>query len=104
MANAKGFVSLPIDGKSIKLRFGFNELADAEELLGRPVSEILNQDRMGLNEIRVLLFVGSQGAFRSKSAAGSAITMDNIQQVAEAIGEALQAAFPQQEGEQEGEA
>lgn len=93
MANAKGYVTLAIGGKAIKLRFDFNAIADAEELLGRPVHRLFDKEQMGFREIRALLYAGSQGAFKSERDAGRAITMANMEEVAQAIGEALEIAF-----------
>lgn len=104
MANAKGFVTLAIDGKAIKLRFDFNAIADAEELLGRPVHRLFDGDQMGFREIRALLYAGSQGMFKTVKDAGRVVTPDNMAEVAQAIGEALNAAFGQKdEEESEGE-
>lgn len=102
---AKGYVSLAIGGKDVKLRFDFNAIADAEEMLGKPVSHVFSEEGQGLgfNEIRTLLYAGSQGAFRSKREAGGAITPDNMTEVGQAIGDALQAAFGSPEESAEGE-
>jgi hypothetical protein len=49
-------VAIQLD-KVRHLRYGTNALAEAEDLLGRPISAI-NADNIGVKEIRVLLLVG----------------------------------------------
>jgi hypothetical protein len=104
-AHAKGYVSLAVGGKSIKLRYDFNALADAEEILGKPVHQVFQDGQTGLREIRTLLFVGSQGVFRTPREAGAVLTSPEIlQEVSEAIGEALSAAFGMKQEDAAGEA
>lgn len=92
---------LRLDGKKLNLKFDFNALADAEELLGKPIHRLMEQDdegdvSFGIAELRVLLYVSAQGGLRSKKEAGAMMTPDNLGEIATAIMEALSAAFPDQ--------
>lgn len=51
-------VEIEIGGKSRKLRYDFNAIADAEEKAGLGISNMFSDDRAGLNSVRLLVWAG----------------------------------------------
>ena len=100
-------VNIELD-KPRRLRFDINALADAEEELGTGIGKAL-QMRAGIREIRALLWAGLKWEERglTLARAGSILqghlnTGGSIEDIAGAIGEALQASGLVQQGDDEG--
>jgi hypothetical protein len=47
-----------LDGKMKRLKYDFNALADAEEVSGMGLFNMLSQDKIGFNTIRLLMWAG----------------------------------------------
>lgn len=92
MANKhKGEVIINIGGMEKKLKFDMNTLAEVEGILDRPIHQVLNENKLGIREIRALLYAGIQwdGKPLSLKQIGEMLNFDNMQYFAEKIGEAL---------------
>src|SRR5690606_41904899 len=90
---AKPFVTVDLD-RPRRLRYGMNQLIQLEEALGVPVSE-LTQVRMGLKELRLLLWAGlswEDPDLTLEKAGELAGEAEDLTELAEKIGEARAAA------------
>jgi hypothetical protein len=52
------YVEIDLDGKSRKLRYDFNALADIEERAGLGIGAIFSEQRVGFHSIRLLVWGG----------------------------------------------
>ena len=96
-ANPKGEVTLQLDGhdEPFKLSFTFDDFADADELLGRPVLGDLSGGGVRLSTIRTLLYVGARPDKRipAPEAVRGLISFKNIKRVSDAVMESANAAL-----------
>lgn len=94
MANRKrGFVEIELDGKERKLRYSLNALAELEDKLGIPLSE-LNEVNMGMKQIRAFLWAGliHENPELTEREVGDMVDFDNMEYISEKIGEAFKTA------------
>ncbi len=96
----KPYVIIELD-KPRKLRFSINQLVEAEELLGRPITEVFKDGRIGLRELRLLLWVGLKWEDRRLTLQQVGELMDTVSltYIAEKLGEAITNAFGSEETE-----
>ncbi|PEM08507.1 hypothetical protein [Bacillus wiedmannii] len=95
MANKqKGVVEITLDKKR-KLKFDLNAFAEIEDTLGVPMSR-MSEIEMGMKTVRTLLYAGllHEDEEMTERKAGSLVTMENMEEVQKAIGEAFAAAAP----------
>lgn len=95
MANKqKGMVAITLDKKR-NLKFDLNAFAEIEDLLGVPMSR-MSEIEMGMKTVRTLLWAGllHEDEALTVRQAGSLVTMENMEEVQKAIGEAFTAAAP----------
>lgn len=92
-----GAVTVETGGRQFELRFSTNDLCDVEDLLGGSVQKVFAPEEAGITTIRTLFYVGARhdANFRSPEDAGKALDLKDIEQVSEAIGEAVEAALPE---------
>lgn len=98
------YINIELD-KPRRLRFDINALADAEEELGTGIGKAL-QMRAGIREIRALLWAGLKWEERGLTLSRTGMILQghlssgggSLEDVAGAIGEALEASGLMQEG------
>jgi len=73
------------------LRIDANALADAEEKLGAPILEKIGRGRLGIREIRALLWAGlcHEDAELTLERAGDFITAESLTRISKALNGAL---------------
>lgn len=107
MANKeRGEVELQAGGKTYTLRFGFNEMAAVETVLGVNFFEHLmpkfqNPVKICAAEWRALFYAALQGGGHTDvtlMAAGGLLTQLGLERVGAAIANAVTAAFPEADG------
>ena len=111
MANKKrGEVAVNASGKSYILRLAVNEICSLEDDLDLGINEIAKRlgdpDKMRMGFVRTVLFHAVDWAAASepnatKEFAGDLINEVGIETIGEKLGEALQAAFPASEGDEQ---
>lgn len=94
MAHPDGTVYLELDGREFELKYTFSDFADADEILDRDYFSEFERGEFRPSTLRALFYVGARPSkhFRSVKQAASFLSMQNLTEVADAIGEALQAA------------
>lgn len=106
-ANPKGEVSLEIDGfdEPFTLTFSFDDMADADELLGRSLigelRDIENNGDIRMDTIRSLLYITARPDSRipSPKQTRGIITFDTMEQVTAAVLNTIYENLPQPETE-----
>jgi hypothetical protein len=101
MANAeRGYVDLTVGDKSYQLRFSTNALAEVETLLDRDIGEIVNQLQAGrISALRALLYAALREKHPKVSLLDAGDILDGDRaMVGEALGKALNLAFPESTG------
>lgn len=95
----RGRVTIEALGRSLDLRFTANALCRLEEKTGRGVAEIVEgmAKSMRVSDLRVMLWAGIDGI--TVDQAGEIIDQIGFARAGEIIGEAFNAAFPQDGGE-----
>lgn len=101
MATPKGEVSFEANGTRRTLRYGINELCLLEDRLGIDVTALAAKMAAGLN-MRTLrtIFACGLDTEVSDAEAGKIIDGVGLQRAGELVGEAMQAAFPQDGGDE----
>ncbi|MBD1372497.1 hypothetical protein IC620_09020 [Hazenella sp. IB182357] len=97
MANKqRGFVDIQLD-KQRRLKFTMNALSELEDVMGKPVTELGN---VGMKELRALLWAGliHQNPDLTLQEAGDLMDLENIEYIGEKVAEAMNLAFPKEEG------
>nr|BDD45775.1 hypothetical protein 4 [bacterium]BDD47214.1 hypothetical protein 7 [bacterium] len=94
MANKqRGYVEIELD-KTRQLKFDFNALAEMEDVLQKPITQ-MNGENIGLKELRALLYAGLKheepGLTLDK--AGQLIALDRVEKITEKVMEAFSLAF-----------
>lgn len=99
MARPDGAVSFEAAGARQTLRFGINQLCDIEDRLGVGVTQLGEVMKGGLSmrQLRTI-FAAGVGSGITDHDAGDMIDEIGVQRAGELVGEAMQAAFPAQEG------
>lgn len=88
----RGWVVLELPGGPVRLRFGFSELADADEYLGRALLGAMAADALNFHLIRVAFYFASRKlnkGIRSVKGAGQLLEGAKLTEVSEAISEAM---------------
>ena len=52
------YVEIELDGKTRKLRYDFNAIADVEEKAGAGITRLFGEDMVGLHVLRLLIWGG----------------------------------------------
>ena len=89
MANKeRGEVKIKLD-KERTIKFTLNTLIDAEDALGKPLTEL--GEKVSIRAVRTLLTAGlkHEEPELTEEYVGSLITMDNMAEVQEALGKAM---------------
>lgn len=89
MANKeRGEVKIKLD-KERTIKFTLNALIDAEDALGKPLTEL--GENVSIRAVRTLLTAGlkHEEPELTEEYVGSLITMDNMTEVQEALGKAM---------------
>lgn len=78
------------DGESHTIRYDFNAMADYEEAVGKPITQ-MGEGNVGMRELRALLWAGllHKHPRLTLKQAGSLIPPERMAEVAEACGTAL---------------
>ncbi len=102
MAGRKGHVGFKAGGSDYAIRFGMNEMAAAEESFGLPFGEII--DKLSVAEGRSASFSDMRRLFAAGvgvdlKTAGEIMDATGIPRASELLGEAIRAAFPDEESE-----
>lgn len=93
MANKqRGYVEIKLD-KLRRLRYTMNALAEIENKLGMPVSE-LDSAKLGVKEVRTILWAGliHEDKDLTEEQVGDMVDLDNFEEVQKKIAEAFEAA------------
>ena len=102
----KGIASIRIGGKTYRLQYTFDDIADADQIWGRSVLQNLSEDPQNFALLRVLFFVGARGTtphVRRMSEIKGLISFDNLAEVAEAVSTAIAASMPRKKDDEESE-
>lgn len=100
MANKhRGYIDIELD-KPRRLKFDMNALAELEDVIGKPVSQ-LNQDTVGIKELRAMVWAGllHEEPKLTIKGAGDLIQLDRIKEITKKVTEALTIAFSSQSEE-----
>lgn len=101
MANKfKAEVEVEIGGKVRLLRYDMNSLAELEQMLGKPVMLIFDEENLGVLTIRAALTAGLRGGGMSRvtqEQVGSWVDMSKIEYLSKKMGEALSLALGNEE-------
>lgn len=92
MANKqRGYVKITLD-KERNLRYTLNSLAELEDVLGVPLSELENV-HMGMKQVRAFLWAGliHEDKDLTLEKVGDMVDMDNMNEINEKITEAFKA-------------
>ena len=101
MSKRRGTVTFEAAGKSYQLRFGMNQMAQAEDVFGMPFGEII--DRIQVDDGKKVRFGDLRGLFAvalgvKPEAAGDLMDEIGTARATELLGECIRAAFPDEEG------
>jgi hypothetical protein len=91
MANKqRGLIEIELDGKVRNLRYTMNALAEIEDGLGVPLSEMENI-KMTMKNIRVILWSGliHEDPELTQVEVGNMVDLNNMQEVQEKVAEAF---------------
>lgn len=98
MANPlRGEHSFTCGDTTYTLSFSTNALVEAEDALGQPITEIVN-NLQSLKVLRALMWAGLQGEKRPVKAVGDLIDTMGVPAAMDAVAAALNAAFPRSDG------
>lgn len=89
MAGARGEAYLTVDGERVGLLYTNRALARAEELLGKPIMQLLREaagERLGIGETATLLQVGMDRARQEERPGSRPVTRKEADDVLDALG------------------
>lgn len=95
MSVRRGTVLFEVDGKGHALRLGTNQLADAEDAFGLPINAIVRKMQgtdVSITDLRRFFSIAGQ---MSETEAGDVMDDIGVERAGELLGEAMAAAFPQ---------
>lgn len=95
----RGTVEIEANGRTYTLRFTTNALCRLEEAAGRSFGALVDDlgGAVNMNTLRLMIWAGIGGI--GKEVAGDIIDAIGIERAVSLIGEAINAAFPQPEGD-----
>ena len=96
---AKQSITIKFNGETRHLRYDFNAFVALEEELGIPISEIGDKvaGSVGFKDMRAIVWAGliHEDKKLTLSDVGNMLEPSNLAEIAEKVGEALVAAFPE---------
>lgn len=102
MSKRRGSITFEADGKSYALRFGANQMAEAEDALGLPFGQIVDRLQADGKSARFgdlrALFAVAAGV--KPEVAGDLMDAISITEASRLLGETIKAAFPDAEGDE----
>ena len=103
MSNKHRYITIELD-KPRRLRLDTNALCELEDVLGKPINEILREGAKGLRTVRAFLWAGllHEDPELTLKEAGDLIKLDdNLVYVQEKVTEAINCAFGSDQGKNE---
>lgn len=103
--DVKGAAHVVLGGKPFTIRYTLNDLADADQHYGKSILRAFQEEPSDFNILRLLFYFGARPSkhFRTPREAFEFVTFADLEQIGEAIGAALIAAFPTPEEKEEPE-
>lgn len=103
MTARRGNVSFKAGGKQYILRFGMNQMAEAEDVFGLPFGQVI--ERIQVEDGRAIRFSDLRALFAvalgvKADVAGDLMDVIGTQRATELLGETIRAAFPEPEGDE----
>lgn len=100
MSKRRGNITFEADGKTYALRFGMNQMAEAEDLFGQPFGQIIS--RIQVEDSAAIRFGDLRGLFAvalgvKPDVAGDLMDIIGTPRAAELLGDTIRAAFPEAE-------
>lgn len=90
----KGHATLRIEEEDYRLRFGFSEIADADEYLGKSIIQALQDDPNNFHLVRVAFYFATREgnkSIRSVKQAGKVLEKADMEEAGNALFEAMKA-------------